>query len=153
MKKHPKTDELIDSISDYYIEDRCSTLEEYAGNLEEELARYEALGVRPIVALSDAVLLEVELPVGMDDEFRDDLHKALARMCSRYEDTNPGRVMWVSGYGQKPNFSQADARFLGRSADSDAPETGEPTYNPAVYLVELVEREDLHGRNPLPKAN
>lgn len=148
MIKRPKTDAFLVARSHYSAVELLAVLQNFAGELEEQLARYETIGNRPPVAPDEVSLLEVELPVGMDDQFREDLHKILTRMCKRYESDNPGRVMWVFGQGQKPRFSQADARFLGRLVDPTAPDTGEPTYDPSVYCVELFEREDLHGRNP-----
>lgn len=123
-------------------------LEQEVARLQQQLARYETLGTRPPIDPDEVSLLEVELPVGMDDQFRSDLDKILTMMCRRYESDNPGRVMWVFGCGRKPRFSQADALFLGRLADPAAPATGEPTYDPSVFCVELFEREDIHGRNP-----
>lgn len=47
-----------------------------------------------------------------------------------------GYAHWVSGYGSKPLWSQADARFLGKSVADDAPATGEPRFDDSVYHVE-----------------
>lgn len=52
-----------------------------------------------------------------------------------------GGIHWVSGYGSKPRWSRADAAFLGKSTDPDAPETGEPTFDDEVYHVETTARD------------
>lgn len=43
-----------------------------------------------------------------------------------------GHVHWLSGYGAKPLFSKADARFLGVPVPPDAPESGEPEWDDSV---------------------
>lgn len=50
-------------------------------------------------------------------------------------------VHWRAGCGSKPHFSQADALFLGKEADADAPESGEPTWDNEVFYVETHSRE------------
>ena len=88
--------------------------------------------------------IEISFPVDIDlDEDLDrSLHSILNQICLEYERQHPGRVMWVSGYGCKPNWSQADAAFLGRPVDPDAPASGEPTFDDAVYEITISERED-----------
>lgn len=55
-----------------------------------------------------------------------------------------GHAHWVSGYGSKPMWSQADARFLGKTPADDAPASGEPTFDDAVYHIETscIQRTD-----------
>ena len=45
-------------------------------------------------------------------------------------------VHWLAGMGSKPKFSQADALFLGREPDPDAPENGEPDFDDEVLVFE-----------------
>ena len=50
---------------------------------------------------------------------------------------NPGNcpegcVHWLSGYGEKPLWSQADRRFLGLPPDPGAPKDGEPAWDDTV---------------------
>jgi hypothetical protein len=44
-------------------------------------------------------------------------------------------VHWVSGTGSKPVWSQADATFLGKPANPDAPLSGEPEFQDDVLHV------------------
>lgn len=56
-----------------------------------------------------------------------------------------GHVHWLFGHGHKPQFSQADAHFLGRPVDPTAPETGEPTFDDSVLSFETSCRERHEG--------
>lgn len=47
-----------------------------------------------------------------------------------------GYAHWVSGYGSKPLWSQADARFRGKTPADDAPVSGEPIFDDSVYHIE-----------------
>jgi hypothetical protein len=154
MSKHPKTDDVAGLCEKLRqageVDLAYHHMIDHAAALEEKLARYERLGTRPPVDPDEVQLLEVELPVGMDDEFRRELDKILGAMCKRYEKDNPGRVMWVMGHGQKPRWSVTDALFLGRTPEMNAPADGEPTWDARVYFIELYEREDIHNTNPAP---
>ena len=44
-------------------------------------------------------------------------------------------VHWMSTQGSKPNWSQADAAFLGKVPDINAPENGEPTFDDSVTVI------------------
>lgn len=46
----------------------------------------------------------------------------------------------VSGYGAKPQWSQADARLLGKAVDPAAPVSGEPTFDDEVLHIETTAR-------------
>ncbi len=71
------------------------------------------------------------------------------RICKVYEGQNPTRKMWPASEGSKPQWSKADAAFLGVSAGLDAPNSGEPKFDDSIYQIGCYEREDLHGENPL----
>lgn len=47
-----------------------------------------------------------------------------------------GHAHWVSGYGSKPLWSQADAVFLGKTPADDAPQSGEPSFDDSCYHIE-----------------
>lgn len=55
-----------------------------------------------------------------------------------------GHAHWISGYGSKPNWSQMDAVFLGKTPADDAPLRGEPTFDDSTYHIETtcIERPD-----------
>ena len=55
-------------------------------------------------------------------------------------------VHWVSGIGSRPSFSKADAVFLGRPVDPDAPESGEPTFDDAILSIDTCAREFVSER-------
>lgn len=56
--------------------------------------------------------------------------------------------MWPSGHGSKPTFSKTDAAFLGQKTGTDAPDTGEPTWDDSIYRISVACREDYYGENP-----
>lgn len=55
-----------------------------------------------------------------------------------------GHAHWISGYGSKPQWSQADAAFLGKTPADDAPLKGEPTWDDSVYHIETTCIERPH---------
>jgi hypothetical protein len=65
----------------------------------------------------------------------------LNEVCEAYEAEHPDRVMWPSGYGSAPKWSKRDAAFLGLSADDDAPDSGEPTFDDSTFQISISERE------------
>lgn len=71
----------------------------------------------------------------------------IGMVCEQYQRENPTRVMWPAGAGSKPQWSQADAAFLGVAPAQGAPADGEPTFDDSVYFVDCAEREDYHGSN------
>lgn len=70
------------------------------------------------------------------------------KLCVRFEEANPTMVMWPAAFGNRPNWSQTDAAFLGRQSALDAPADGDPTFDDSVYQIECYAREDYYGRNP-----
>lgn len=85
--------------------------------------------------------IDFALPVELTTNEQMALDKVIGHICNR---TCPeGWAFWPAGYGNKPHFSKADARFLGVPVDSDAPESGEPTWDDSIYYIECAARE-LH---------
>lgn len=78
-----------------------------------------------------------------------ELSMMVDRICNVYEGQNPTRKMWLASEGSKPQWSKADAAFLGVATDTDSPESGEPKFDDSIYQIGCYEREDLHGENPL----
>jgi hypothetical protein len=76
--------------------------------------------------------IPVYIPTGALREL-DDLLSSVVRMKQNQLE---GHAHWVSGHGSKPLWSQADARFLGKTPDDDAPASGEPSFDHSVYHVE-----------------
>lgn len=101
--------------------------------------------------MSDNKITRIEISFGAAVALPDGWERALdgliGMVCEQYQRENPTRVMWPAGAGSKPQWSQADAAFLGVAATSDAPADGEPTFDDSVYFVDCAEREDYHGSN------
>lgn len=74
----------------------------------------------------------VSLPVG----FERILDSLISSVCEQYQMENPTRVMWPAGCGGKPIWQEPE----------------EPDFDMSVYCIEVAEREDLYGRNPLNPA-
>lgn len=86
--------------------------------------------------------------VTLPDGFERALDGLIGMVCEQYQRENPTRVMWPAGSGGKPQWSQADAAFLGATTGAGAPASGEPTFDASVYFVDCAEREDYYGNNP-----
>jgi hypothetical protein len=86
--------------------------------------------------MSKVSRLEVEFAIPV--EVTDKQYQKLAALVSEICDANvpEGCVHWASGFGSKPHFSQADAIFLGKRVEPDAPDTGEPTFDDDVFYIE-----------------
>jgi hypothetical protein len=84
--------------------------------------------------------VEFAIPVTVSRAFLDALHDLIDTLVGRPYNQPEGGVHWVSGHGQKPLWSQADARFLGHPVDPNAPETGEPGWDEDVYHIQTVVR-------------
>lgn len=82
--------------------------------------------------------ISFELPVELTDSDMRILDKLCGRICDR--SCPPGWAFWPAGCGSKPNFSQADQRFLGKEVDQNAPESGEPTWDDSVYAIDCAAR-------------
>ena len=98
------------------------------------------------------MITRIEIDFGVAVSLPDGWERALdglvGMVCEQYQRENPTRVMWPSGVGSKPQWSKADAAFLGKGAATDAPESGEPTFDDSVFCIDCTEREDYHGNNP-----
>ena len=81
----------------------------------------------------------VEVDIPMEWELR--LSEMVEELCKAYEKERPGRTMWLAGGGCKPQWSKADAAFLGKATTTDAPDHGEPTFDDSTLYFECSERE------------
>ena len=102
--------------------------------------------------MKDHKITRIEISFGAAVTLPDGWERALdgliGMVCEQYQRENPTRVMWPAGAGSKPQWSQADAAFLGVAPAQGAPADGEPTFDDSVYFVDCAEREDYHGNNP-----
>lgn len=80
--------------------------------------------------------IEFAIPVYLPQGFLRELDGLLSSVVRMKMNQLTGHAHWVSGYGSKPLWSQADALFLGKSVADDAPATGEPRFDDAVYHIE-----------------
>lgn len=107
---------------------------------------YVSPGKRPVIEDSRerTVRVEIEfaLPVKVPSAFILDLHEWLDRLARLPENTPEGHIHWAFGAGSKPLFSQADAAFLGKPADPNAPESGEPGWDDSILYLETACREE-----------
>ena len=103
--------------------------------------------------MDEAKIQRVEINFGAAVNLPDGWERALDGLvdmvCQQYKRENPTRTMWPAGHGCKPQWSKADAAFLGASAEAGAPDSGEPTWDDTVYCIDVTEREDYHGDNPM----
>jgi len=90
--------------------------------------------------------IDFALPVELTDDEMRQLCNMVQVIAKRHQPE--GWVHWQFGAGQKPVFSQADCRFLGKPISPDAPETGEPTFDEEVFYIETTAREAYPGEKP-----
>jgi hypothetical protein len=76
------------------------------------------------------------VPVYLPMAAQRELHEFISALVKLKRNQLVGCVHWLSGYGSKPNWSQADQRFLGQSVDPNAPARGEPTFDDSVMHFE-----------------
>ena len=79
-----------------------------------------------------ALEISFPTPIELPDGFDQTLSALVEMACRKYEEENPTRVMWPAGHGDKPIYN----------------EPNEPTFDDAVYHIEVAEREDFYGSNP-----
>lgn len=79
------------------------------------------------------------LPVELTDDEMQRLDRFVGNICKR--NCPKGWVFWPAGHGDKPIWSKADARIFGWETTSDAPETGEPSFDDTVYSIDCAARE------------
>lgn len=83
--------------------------------------------------------IDFDLPVELTTGEQMALDRLVGGICDRC--CPEGWVFWPAGCGDKPMFSQADALFLGKQPDPNAPTSGEPMFDDSIYYVECCARE------------
>lgn len=93
------------------------------------------------------MIRSIEVGFAVPVELTREQERRLAELVSEIARANTpeGHVHWLFGIGARPQFSQADARFLGKPIDTDAPERGEPTFDDSVLSLETSCREKYDG--------
>lgn len=80
--------------------------------------------------------IEFAIPVYIPQGALRELDGLLSSVIRMKQNQLEGHAHWISGYGSKPLWSQADARFLGKTPADDAPASGEPSFDDSVYHIE-----------------
>ncbi|MGE4195936.1 MAG: hypothetical protein AB7G11_02275 [Phycisphaerales bacterium] len=121
--------------------DRDAYIEEYH-RLQEAYVRGGKRATCPDEDASCMERLEVEfaIPVLMTQDQQRRLHGIIDEIVDSPWNQPTEGVHWLSGCGSKPNWSKADARMLGIAAPTNAPETGGPTFDDAVFHMETTAR-------------
>lgn len=70
------------------------------------------------------------VPVELSRDDQKELQDTVSKICKRYEKQNPGRVMWLFGYGDKPMSNP----FM---VDENHP----MEFDSNILFIECVERE------------
>lgn len=93
--------------------------------------------------MPDDAIRRIEIDFAIPVELTDDEYAALNRVvdhiCRR--SCPEGWAFWPAGIGSKPNFSQADAMFLGKEVDPNAPVAGEPLWDDSILHIDCAARE------------
>lgn len=98
--------------------------------------------------------LEISFPCTVDvpEEVIRKIDALVGEVCELYETQNPTRIMWPAGHGSKINWSRMDAAFLGRPAEPNAKESGEPDFDDSIYEISVSEREAYEGEREKRQA-
>lgn len=80
--------------------------------------------------------IEFAIPVYLPQGALRELDGLLSSVIRMKMNQLVGHAHWVSGFGSKPLWSQADAAFLGKTPADDAPASGEPRFDDSVYHIE-----------------
>lgn len=86
-----------------------------------------------------AIEVSFAIPVELTREQECRIADLIQEIAKANEPT--GEVHWLCGVGNKPQLSQADARFLGKPVNPDTSETGEPLFDSSVLYLETHCRE------------
>lgn len=80
------------------------------------------------------------IPVSLTFDQQRRLNDLLQEITQNPENTPKEGLHWLASSGAKPHWSKADAAFLGKAADDDAPENGEPSFDGTVLFFESAVR-------------
>lgn len=96
--------------------------------------------------------IEFAIPVYLPQGALRELDGLLSSVIRMKMNQLEGHAHWISGYGSKPLWSQADAVFLGKTPADDAPASGEPSFDDSVYHIETtcIARADKPPAAPRP---
>lgn len=84
--------------------------------------------------------VEFGMPVAITPEQQRKLHDVISEIIDSPVNQLKEGVHWLAGMGHKPSYSKADAAFLGKPVDPNAPDTGEPEYDRDTLFFESCAR-------------
>jgi hypothetical protein len=93
-------------------------------------------GVQPVSAIE----LTFEIPVYVTHEQWKRLREITSEIIEAPYNTPTDGVHWLCSEGSKPRWSNVDAQFMGKAVDPAAPETGEPTFDSSIHVMESAAR-------------
>jgi hypothetical protein len=80
------------------------------------------------------------IPCFMTHEQQRALHDAVSSIVDAPCNQPKHGVHWPAGAGSMPRWSKTDLAFMGKPADPDAPDSGEPTFDDTVFYIECCAR-------------
>jgi hypothetical protein len=86
------------------------------------------------------IRVDFDIPAWISQDHQRELVELVERMTAALYNQPVNGVFWPAGIGSLPRFSKADAALLGKRADPDAPETGEPTYDSETFHIDCCAR-------------
>lgn len=96
-------------------------------------------------SLVERIEIEFAIPCWIPIDAQREIADIVQAIAKLPQNVPVGHVHWQSGVGAKPNWSQADQRFLGKPVDPNAPDSGEPTFDDTVLHFETSCRERYPG--------
>ena len=112
------------------------------GDNREERPTEEDLGIerkaKPTAEdmLCEQIEIAFALPCYITQEQQHALWKIAREIVESPVNQASGFVHWLSTTGCKTNWSKVDAALLGKKADANAPDAGEPTYDESIFVLE-----------------
>ena len=100
------------------------------------------------MSLARKTIRKIEITFDLPVELTDDEQVALSRVVDQicYRECPDGWAFWPSSFGDKPNLSQCDAKFLGKPVDETQPMHGEQNFDNTVYAIDCCARQLVRGK-------
>lgn len=91
--------------------------------------------------LTTRIEVSFAIPVHITGEQQRAIDDVIQQICKQLYNTPKDGVHWSAESGGKPNWSKADAAFLGKEPSANAPDSGEPSFDMSVLGARLRERQ------------
>ena len=94
-------------------------------------------------SLRNGIEINFDIPCWITEKQQRDLSRVISAIISAPWNQPIEGVHWLSGYGDKPTFSKADAQLLGITDPSQVSEheIGEPTFDSSILSFHSCARE------------